>query len=147
MEILFINGSGNGHGKTASLAHQLLKGKDYQTLNLVDYKIYGYGQSFEDDQLDDVIAHIKQASTIIIGSPVYWHNMSGLVRNLLDRLYDVLDHQELFNKQLYFIFQGAAPEQWMLESGEYTMKRFASLYGMTYKGMITNQRDLQQYHW
>ena len=28
---------------------------------------------------------------------------------------------------LYFLFQGATPEQWMLEAGEYTMKRFAGL--------------------
>lgn len=36
---------------------------------------------------------------------------------------------------LYFLFQGATPEQWMLEAGEYTMKRFAGLYGMEYGGM------------
>ena len=24
---------------------------------------------------------------IVVGSPVYWHNMSGSVRNLLDRFY------------------------------------------------------------
>ena len=38
---------------------------------------------------------------------------------------------ELSGRKLYFVFQGAAPEQWMLEAGEYTMKRFAGLYGMT----------------
>jgi len=36
------------------------------------------------------------------------------------------------------LFQGATPEQWMLEAGEYTMKRFAGLYGMEYGGMATN---------
>ena len=28
-----------------------------------------------------------------------------------------------------------------LEAGEYTMKRFASLYGMTYGGMATNKNE------
>lgn len=41
-------------------------------------------------------------------------------------------------RTLYFLFQGAAPEKWMLEAGEYTMKRFAGLYGMQYAGMATN---------
>lgn len=34
--------------------------------------------------------------------------------------------------------RGAAPEKWMLEVGEYTMSRFAGLYGMAYGGMITD---------
>lgn len=34
-----------------------------------------------------------------------------------------------------FVFQGAAPETWMLDAGEFTMKRFAALYGLTYMGM------------
>ena len=29
----------------------------------------------------------------------------------------------------------------MLEAGEYTMKRFAALYGMTYGGMATSKAD------
>ena len=29
----------------------------------------------------------------------------------------------------------------MLEAGEYTMKRFAKLYGMSYIGMATNGAD------
>ena len=30
---------------------------------------------------------MKAADTIVIGSPVYWHNICGAVRNLLDRFY------------------------------------------------------------
>lgn len=137
MSTLFINGSPNKNGNTAHLADKLLKGKDYETLNLVDYKIYGYGQVFEDDQLDEVINKMKEADTIVIGSPVYWHNICGLVRNVLDRFYGLVDEDDLSGRNLYFVFQGAAPEKWMLEAGEYTMKRFAGLYGMNYKGMIT----------
>ena len=35
----------------------------------------------------------------------------------------------------------AAPEKWMLEAGEYTMKQFAGLYGMNYKGMATDRTE------
>ena len=44
MSILFINGSPNKNGNTAKLAAKLLSGKTYQTLDLVDYKLYSYGQ-------------------------------------------------------------------------------------------------------
>ena len=141
MKILFINGSPNANGNTADLAKELLKGQQYETLNLTDYKIYSYGQSFADDQLDEVILKMKEADTIVIGSPVYWHNICGSVRNLLDRFYGKVSQNELSSRTLYFLFQGAAPEEWMLEAGEYTMKRFAGLYGMRYAGMATKRNE------
>ncbi len=140
MSILFINGSPNKNGNTAALARELLKGKEYETLNLTDYKVYSYGQSFEDDQLDEVIARMKEAEVIVIGSPLYWHNICGAVRDMLDRFYGKVSQGELSGRTLYFLFQGAAPEKWMLEAGEYTMNRFAKLYGMNYGGMATDRR-------
>jgi len=32
----------------------------------------------------------------------------------------------------------------MLEAGEYTMKRFAGLYGMEYKGMATGKAEAEK---
>lgn len=51
MSILFINGSPNKNGNTVALAQTLLKGKEYETLNLTEYKVYSYGHKFKDDQL------------------------------------------------------------------------------------------------
>lgn len=84
---------------------------------------------------------MKQADTIVIVSPVYWHNICGSVRNVLDRFYGKVENGSLSGRKLYFVFQGAAPEKWMLEAGEYTMKRFAALYGMAYGGMATNKNE------
>lgn len=141
MKILFINGSPNPNGNTAALAKALLKGRDYETLNLTDCKIYSYGQSFPDDQLDEAIARMEAAEVIVIGSPLYWHNLCGAVRDLLDRFYDRVERGGLSGRKLYFLFQGAAPEKWMLEAGEYTMMRFAALYGLEYAGMVTNRNE------
>lgn len=144
MSILFINGSPNKNGNTKALAEEMMAGKEYETLNLTDYKIYSYGQSYDDDQLDCVIQKMKQADTIVVGSPLYWHNICGLVRDMLDRFYGHVSESELAGKNMYFLFQGAAPEKWMLEAGEYTMKRFAALYGMEYKGMATNKQEARR---
>lgn len=141
MKILFINGSPNKNGNTAGLAETLLADKAYETLNLTDYKIYSYGQDFADDELDFVISKMKKADVIVIGSPLYLHNICGSVRNVLDRFYGLVGEKELAGKDMYFIFQGAAPEKWMLEAGEYTMKRFAGLYGMKYRGMATDKTE------
>ena len=145
MRILFINGSPNHNGSTAALAAEMLKGKSYETLNLTDYLIGSYGQNLPGDGLENVIDAMMQADTIVIGSPVYWHNICGSVRNVLDRFYGKVENGALHGRRLYFVFQGAAPEKWMLEAGDYTMRRFAGLYGMTYGGMVTNETDAEVY--
>ena len=143
MSILFINGSPNKNGNTALLAAALLKGNEYETLNLTDYTIGAFGQNLPGDGLNTVINAMKKADIIVIGSPVYWHNICGSVRNVLDRFYGKVENGALHGRKLYFIFQGAAPEKWMLESGEYTMKRFATLYGMSYGGMVTGKSEAE----
>lgn len=141
MSILFVNGSPNKNGNTAALAADLLDGKTYETLNLTDYVIGSYGQELPGDGLDEVIAAMEKADIIVVGSPVYWHNICGSVRNVLDRFYGRVGNGAFKGRKLYFVFQGAAPEKWMLEAGDYTMQRFAGLYGMTYGGMVTSKKE------
>ena len=86
---------------------------------------------------------MEKADIIVMGSPVYWHNICGSVRNVLDRFYGKVENGAPHGRKLYFVFQGAAPETWMLDAGEYTMTRFAALYGMTYGGMATNQSEAE----
>ncbi len=142
-KVLFVNGSPNKNGNTAALAKTAAGNTSFETLNLVDYKIYSYGQNFADDQFWDVLQKMKEADTIIIGSPVYWHNICGSVRDLLDRFYGPVGSGEMSGRKLAFLFQGAAPEKWMLDAGEYTMSRFAGLYGMEYLGMATNKKEAE----
>ena len=144
MSILFMNASPNKEGNTVRLAKELLSNVKYETLNLIDYKIYAYGQKYDDDQFDEVILKIRQADTIVMGSPLHWHNICGLMRNFLDRCYGPVRQGEFSGKKLYFIMQGASPEQWQLEACEFTMTRFAKLYGFSYKGMITNSQEAQR---
>ena len=142
--ILFINGSPNRNGNTAALAAELLKDREYKTLNLTDYVIGSYGQRLPSDGLDDIIEAIVQPDTVVIGSPLYWHNICGSVRNVLDRFYGRVETGSLKGRKLYFIFQGTAPEKWMLDAGEFTMKRFAELYGMTFCGTARNPAEAKE---
>jgi len=141
---LFINSSPNRNGNTARLAAALLQGKEYETLNLTEYKIYGYGQNFPDDQFSEVIAKIREADTVVFGSPVYWHNISGLLRAFMDHCYGEVREGEFRGKTMYAVVQGGAPEKWMLEACEYTMSRFAMVLGFNYKGMATNASEAKK---
>ena len=141
MSILFLNGSPDHKGSTASLAATLLEGRDYETIQLPERRIYPYGSTLEGDEFDWVLDKMKAADTIVIGSPVYWPNIYGAVRNLLDRFYGRVAPGELAGRKLAFLYQGEAPEKWMLDAGEYTISRFARLYGLDYLGMAVMQKD------
>lgn len=142
--ILFVNGSPNCNGHTAAMAKRLLAGKEYETINLIDYKIYPLGQSFEDDQFEAVIQKMLEADVLVMGSPVYWHSMTGQFRTLLDRIYESPLKHQLRGKDLYFLFQGAGPSSAMLEAGNYTMGIFCRLFGLQYRGMATSVREAEK---
>lgn len=140
MSILFICGGEKG-GNTAALGRAFLKGRDFEEIDLVDYKVYDYGQHFDDDQFDEVLARFRAADTIVMGSPVYWHDLSGMTRCLLDRFYGPVPEGSMAGKRLFFLFQGGAPTPEMLNRGEFTMRRFAGLYGMEWCGMATSPAE------
>ncbi|MDD3745691.1 MAG: NAD(P)H-dependent oxidoreductase [Anaerostipes sp.] len=103
-KILFINGSPNENGNTAMLAKTLLGDRDYEILNLVDYKIYSYGQKYSDDQFNEILEKMRNAEILIMGSPLYWHNICGAMRNLLDRFYGPVEQGAFNGKSLVFLF-------------------------------------------
>ncbi len=144
MSTLFINASGDHNGNTVRLARELLAGKEYDQIDLVDMKVYDYGSDFSDDQFDEVLSQIKAADTLVIGSPVYWHDLSGMLRCLLDRFYGPVSEGSMAGKRLFFLFQGGAPTAEMFHRGEFTMRRFAGLYGMDFMGMATNDREARE---
>lgn len=141
MSILFINGSPNPQGSTARLAARLLASRPYETVELSQNPVGDYGTSFPGDRFDAILARMRAADTIVMGSPCYWHDLSGALRCLLDRCYGPVGGGEFSGKKLVFVFQGAAPTEAMFERVEYTMSRFADLYGMDYLGMVTNTRE------
>ena len=46
--------------------------------------------------------------------------------------------------RMFLVFQGAGPEQWMLDAGVYSVERFAGMYGMTYEGVAHNATEAKK---
>lgn len=141
-KILFINSSPEKSGVTVTYAANLLEGLPYETITLADYRINTYGSILPGDQFDEILAKICECDILVLGSPMYWHNLSGGLRVLLDRFYGPVASGSLAGKDLYLIYQGGAPEKWMLEAGVYTIQRFAALYGLNYQGCISYRQDI-----
>lgn len=143
-KILFINGSPRANGNTATLAKTLLEGHEYETLMLTDYRINAYGQTLSGDQFDIIVKKMKEADVVVIGSPVYWHNICASVRTVMERFYGTIDEGTFKGKKLFFLYQGAAPTKMMIDDGEYSMSRFAEMYGFTYEGMANNKSQAKE---
>jgi putative NADPH-quinone reductase len=143
-KILFINGSPRANGNTAALAKALLEGHEYETLMLTDLRINAYGQTLPGDQLDTVVNKMKEADIVVIGSPVYWHNICASVRTVMERFYGTISEGTFKGKKLFFLYQGAAPTKMMIDDGEYSMSRFARMYGFEYMGMANNKAEAKK---
>lgn len=130
--ILFINASQNRNGNTAQIGRQLLNGTQYQQLDLVDYKIYQIGQNYPDDQFAEVVDQIQRVQYLVLGTPVYWHAMSGYLKVLLERLSQMVNPDILRGKKISVFVQGADPSDTEGPTKN-IVRRFASVLGMDYQ--------------
>lgn len=142
-KVLFINASENRDGNTSRMAKSLLGNTPYDQLNLVDYRVDSLGQHFDGDQFDVVLKAMQQADVIVIGTPVYWHTMSGSLKNVIDRMYTVRNNANLTGKQMYFITQGTAPTSESIQQLKWTMNRFGEYFGMDVKGLAANDAEVE----
>lgn len=143
-KVLFINASENRDGNTSRMAKSLLGNTPYDQLNLVDYRVDSLGQHFDGDQFDVVLKAMQQADVIVIGTPVYWHTMSGSLKNVIDRMYTVRNNANLTGKQMYFITQGTAPTPESIQQLKWTMNRFGEYFGMDVKGLAANDTEVAE---
>ncbi|RMX26786.1 flavodoxin family protein [Limosilactobacillus reuteri] len=130
--ILFINASQNRNGNTAQTGRQLLNGTQYQQLDLVDYKIYQIGQNYPDDQFAEVVDQIQRVQYLVLGTPVYWHAISGYLKVLLERLSQMDNPDILRGKKISVFVQGADPSD-TEKPTKNVVQRFANVLGMDYR--------------
>ena len=140
-KILFVNSSPNKDGNTYRIGEELLKDKEHDVLQMADYRISQYGQVFEDDGMKDVLKEIDKYDILVIGSPVYWYTVGGMLKTFIDRLYMLPEAEALRGKKLYLFAQGSAPSSDTVKSIEFLSNRLSYLMGMELKGVVTDSSD------
>ena len=140
-KILFMNCSPNKSGNTYHIGEKILENIEHSVLQMVDYKVYQYGQAYEDDQIKDIFKEIEKVDTIVIGAPVYWYTIGGILKTFIDRLYMLDDAKKLNGKKLYFFAQGEAPDNMTKESITFLANRVSALMGMELKKVIIDTSD------
>jgi multimeric flavodoxin WrbA len=93
------------------------------------------GMCVQQDDMAEVLDKMINADVIAMATPVYFYNMSGQMKTLIDRTY--AKYTAISNKDLYFIMTAAVTTKGSLEITLEGFRRFAScLTGATEKGVI-----------
>ena len=176
MKVLGINGSPRKNWNTATLLENALKGSESmgaqtETIHLYDLVFTGctscfackrvngnsYGKCAVKDDLALVLKKIEEADAIVLGSPIYFGDVSGEVRSLLERLffqYLVYDkeHTILTPKRIptLLVFTMNAPEESLEQTGVKQLiikyeKMFGRFLGETKSLTITDTLQFDDY--
>ena len=141
MSTLFINGSPNKNGNTFRIGEKLLKNTPYKVLHMVDYKIDQYGAVTKEDEIGKIFKQLEDKDIIVIGTPVYWYTVGGILKTFIDRLYMLPEAETLKGKKLYFFAQGSAPDEGTIKTIDHLANRVAELMEMDLKGVVIDSSD------
>lgn len=176
MYVIAINGSPGKNGNTATLLNKALEGASSQgstteLINLYDLNFKGcvscfacklkggksYGKCAYKDDLTPVLEKIESADAVILGSPIYFSEVTGEMRSFMERLifpYLVYDknYSSLNEKKkpIGLIYTGNVPES-MMKEVEYDriLSRYENLFekfmGPTESLFVTDTYQFSDY--
>jgi multimeric flavodoxin WrbA len=139
-KVLVILGSSRKNSDTLAAVKKLCPFKEYELIELYDYKIEHYDYDAAKMCQDDFIPIAKKltkAEILIFATPVYWYSMSGQMKVFLDRLTELLYEYKplgkaLKGKKTYLIASGGRPD--FPEGFEVPFKLTSEYFDMEYVG-------------
>ncbi|MFW0737492.1 MULTISPECIES: flavodoxin family protein [unclassified Flavobacterium] len=90
---VIILGSSRKNGNTTRIADEISKETGIEVIDLSDYNIsyYDYeSKNREDDFFPLIKRIIEKYDTLIFATPIYWYNMSGIMKVFFDRFSDLI---------------------------------------------------------
>ncbi|MBP3195594.1 MAG: flavodoxin family protein [Butyrivibrio sp.] len=106
MKVLVLNGSPRPNGNTAGMIKVFKKNADLNghEVTVVDVckkhiqgclaceycHSKGHGKCAQSDDMEEIYTLLKDTNMLIIASPIYYHNISGQLKCVIDRFYSAL---------------------------------------------------------
>ena len=90
---VIILGSSRKNGNTTKIVDEISKEQNIDVVNLSDYNIsyYDYeSKNINDDFLPLIRGILEQYNTLIFATPIYWYNMSGIMKVFFDRISNLI---------------------------------------------------------
>lgn len=164
--VLVISASPRRGGNTDLLCDEFVRGAqevggNVEKIFLDDYKIDFFHEQHEqsadsvapDDQAPLIIDKMAKADIIVLSSPVYYMNIDGQLKTLMDRCFR---HQGLENKEWYYITACADAEDSTAETAIFAFRGFVvclpnpvergmvKAIGMGRKGAVSDSQYMQE---
>lgn len=128
MKILVLTGSPHKNGTTSFLADEFCKGAKesghevmrFDTAQMRINPCIGCdicrkngGKCInEDDDMSEIITHLKDADSVVLVSPLYYFAMTAQLKTAIDRFYSVNPLLRESPKKLYLLAAGADKDDW-----------------------------------
>lgn len=137
---VIILGSSRKNGNTTKIVDEISKEHGIEVIDLSDFNIsyYDYeSKNREDDFLPLIKGILENYDTLFFATPIYWYNMSGIMKVFFDRFSDLLriekeTGRKLRGKKIGVISNSHDNE--IEESFYIPFKKSADYLGMEYLG-------------
>jgi len=139
---VIILGSSRSTGNTAKFISNISEKQHIDVIDLNDYNFsyYDYeSKNLDDDFLPLIKSIIKKYNTLIFATPVYWYNMSGIMKVFFDRFSDLIRIEKEEGRKLrgkdMFVISNSHDDN--IDSNFYIpFQKSANYLGMNYTGEI-----------
>ncbi|TCL63340.1 NADPH-dependent FMN reductase [Hydrogenispora ethanolica] len=159
MKVLALNGSARKNGNSATMLKNAMEGAkaagaETKLINLYDLNYKGctgceackllggksFGRCALRDDLTPVLVEAIAADVLLIGSPIYWHDITGMLRAFLERFWFptltyTKERKLLYPKRIKvgMIFTTNAPAEYYVNYYDGLMKTSSGRYGVRHR--------------
>lgn len=154
MKILVLNGSPRPSGNTKKMIHAFLQGAQAagHTVCVMDVckmqingclgceycHTKGDGQCVQQDDMQQVYCQLMEVELLVLASPIYYHNISGQLKCVIDRFYSVAYPTKPPRLQKIAMFLSSGDED-MYDGALFSFKGdFLDYLGLTNMGVFTS---------
>jgi multimeric flavodoxin WrbA len=144
---VIILGSSRSKGNTANSIAAISEKHNIDVIDLNNYTIsyYDYeSKNLNDDFLPLIKSIIENYDTLIFATPVYWYNMSGIMKVFFDRFSDLIRVEKETGRKLkgknMFVISNSHSDR--IEKSFYIpFQKSAAYLGMNYTGELHLNAD------
>lgn len=147
MKLIAINGSPRQKGNTGRVITEAIKGAQEKEENLIVKEYFlqelelnpcigcercmkGLNCKFDGDKISEILNELMEADAVIIGSSIYFSQMTSQLKTLIDRCYSVFMNEEKeFTAKLTLFLTHGFPDDTYTDYLEYTLERTFKLAG------------------
>lgn len=162
MNVIVISTSLRAHSNSDALANEFIRGAQdaghsVEKISLVDKNIQfckgclacqKLGKCVIKDDVNDIMAKVLNADVVVWATPIYYYEMSGQMKTLIDRM-NAMYSQEYKFRDVYMLTTAAEDEDFVPKRAEAGLTGWIDCYpkcelkGTLFCGGVNDPRDIE----